>query len=132
MWRRSVVGRVEAPWGIRAFQAGRLVQTAGEMPEFTSSTVVILLASILGVLLLIFIALLGISRNLAVMVRRQAEPQSREEATTGTPSAAETSAGGAFETFLREDPARRKLAKGEQFAAYRKWRQENGLNWTNS
>lgn len=102
------------------------------MPEFTSSTIVILLSSLLGILILIFIALLGISRTLAGMARRQAEPQSREELPAGAPTSAETSAGGAFETFLREDPSRRKLPKGEQFAAYRKWRQENGLNWTNS
>ena len=40
-----------------------------------------------------------------------------------------TSAGGAFEMFLAEEPARRKLPKREQFADYRKWRQEKGLNW---
>ncbi len=102
------------------------------MPEFASSTIVILLSSLLGVLLLIFVVLVGISRNLARMARGQSESQSREEPPVGSPSAAETSAGGAFETFLREDPSRRKLPKAEQFAAYRKWRQENGLNWTNS
>jgi hypothetical protein len=36
---------------------------------------------------------------------------------------------GAFEEFLGEDPERRKLEKREQFAAYRKWRKERGLNW---
>ena len=48
------------------------------------------------------------------------------------PSSAESSAGGAFEAFLNEDQSRRGLPKGDQFKAYRKWRQENGLNWTNS
>lgn len=48
------------------------------------------------------------------------------------PSAAETSAGGAFEVFLSEDPARRAMTKSEQFAAYRDWRQEKGMNWSNS
>jgi hypothetical protein len=47
-------------------------------------------------------------------------------------SAGETSPGGAFEVFLGEDPSRREMAKGEQFSAYRRWRQEKGLNWSNS
>lgn len=42
------------------------------------------------------------------------------EVPTGTP----------FETFLNEDPERRKLAKKEQFKAYRAWRDEKGLNWS--
>lgn len=48
------------------------------------------------------------------------------------PSQAETSPGGAFEAFLAEDPERRNLPKGEQFGAYRQWRQEKGMNWSNS
>jgi hypothetical protein len=35
----------------------------------------------------------------------------------------------AFRKFLEEDPERRKLPKKEQFASYRKWRHEHGLNW---
>lgn len=34
-----------------------------------------------------------------------------------------------FDRFLAEDPARRALPKKEQFAAYRRWREEKGLNW---
>lgn len=34
-----------------------------------------------------------------------------------------------FALFLEEDPARRELPKKEQFAAFRKWREEKGLNW---
>ena len=34
-----------------------------------------------------------------------------------------------FEKFLADDPSRRDLPKKEQFAAFRKWRQENGLTW---
>lgn len=102
------------------------------MPEFASSTIVILLSSVLALLLLILVVLLGISRNLARIARSRSEPATRDEAPVAAPGAAETSAGGAFEAFLKEDPSRRRLPKGEQFAAYRKWRQENGLNWTNS
>jgi hypothetical protein len=102
------------------------------MPEFTSSTVVILLASLLGVALLGLLWVAGISRTLLRIERRLAEQQSASRGAELPPSSSETSAGGAFETFLSEDPARRKLTKAEQFAEYRKWRQENGLNWSNS
>lgn len=100
------------------------------MPELTSSTVVILLAALLGVALLLILA--GISRSLLRIERRLAEQPSPLRGADLAPSSSETSAGGAFETFLSEDPARRKLTKAEQFAEYRKWRQENGLNWSNS
>lgn len=48
------------------------------------------------------------------------------------PDEPDPTAGGAFDEFLKEDPARRRLTKSEQFAAYRRWRQERGLNWSNS
>ena len=35
-----------------------------------------------------------------------------------------------FEEFLNEDPSRRDLPKKEQFAGFRKWRDEKGLNWS--
>ncbi|GAA5131133.1 hypothetical protein GCM10023212_41970 [Luteolibacter yonseiensis] len=44
----------------------------------------------------------------------------------------EISPGGAFEAFLNEDASRRALTKREQSAAYRKWRQAKGMNWSNS
>jgi len=34
-----------------------------------------------------------------------------------------------FEEFLAEDPSRRDLPKKEQFAAFRQWRDDRGLNW---
>jgi len=37
-----------------------------------------------------------------------------------------------FEAFLKEDSTRQQLTKGEQFSAYRRWRQEKGLNWSKS
>jgi len=36
-----------------------------------------------------------------------------------------------FASFLAEDPARRELPKKEQFAEFRRWREEKGLNWKN-
>lgn len=34
-----------------------------------------------------------------------------------------------FAEFLAENPARRELPKKEQFASFRRWREEKGLNW---
>lgn len=34
-----------------------------------------------------------------------------------------------FNEYLDEDPGRRELPKKEQFAGFRKWRSEKGLNW---
>lgn len=34
-----------------------------------------------------------------------------------------------FAQWLSEDPARRDLPKKEQFAGFRQWRAEQGLNW---
>lgn len=41
----------------------------------------------------------------------------------------EVAPGSPFEDFLDEDPQRRSLTKKEQFAAYRDWRSQKGLNW---
>lgn len=37
---------------------------------------------------------------------------------------------GPYEQFLAEDPRRLAMSKSEQFAAYREWRKERGLNWS--
>jgi hypothetical protein len=34
-----------------------------------------------------------------------------------------------FAQFLAEDPERAQLPKKEQFAAFRHWREEKGMNW---
>ncbi len=101
------------------------------MPDATSSTFMILFVATVGLLALVVAILLGISRRLWRMERMLGEESARREDADPGPLPAETSAGGAFETFLSEDPEHRKLPKREQFAAYRRWRQENGLNWSN-
>lgn len=73
-----------------------------------------------------------ISRRLARIERQFKIMANLPDRDAPDPSPAETQAGGAFETFLSEDPARRLLPKAEQFAAYRKWRHEKGLNWSAS
>jgi hypothetical protein len=102
------------------------------VPEISSSTSFILLSAAVGLLVLLLGLVIGISRRLRRIEVHLIESENRQSPSGFAPSAAETSSGGAFEAFLAEDPARRKLPKGEQFAAYRRWRQENGMNWTNS
>ena len=102
------------------------------MPESQAPVILILLWSCAGLLVLVLLLVFRISRRLARMeslIPRESIPLETAEE---TPSAAETSPGGAFETFLNEEPGRREMTKGEQFAAYRRWRQENGMNWSNS
>jgi hypothetical protein len=102
------------------------------MPEVDLSMIQNLLISAL--FLLVMLGLLGwrISRRLARIERLFADVTSSAHSDAPVPSAAETATGGAFEAFLNEDPTRRLLSKSEQFAAYRKWRQETGLNWSGS
>jgi len=105
------------------------------MSEAQGSSLVTLLSVGCGLLVLCtFLGLRILSRlkqieNKLSQITRRTESSSTAEI---APSRAETSPGGAFETFLDEDPNRRKLAKGEQFGAYRQWRQDKGMNWSNS
>ena len=104
------------------------------------STVVILLASATGLLFLLLLTAIGIRNRLVRLERLLAskrDESSPARASSGASSEAlvpeiEVTSGGVFETFLNEDPARRNLPKKEQAAAYRKWRQEKGMNWSNS
>lgn len=103
--------------------------------NFTDSMVLIVLATvpILCAVGLVVASLARISRMLAHIGQRldQLNDLGGPVNVRGESSEASESAGpGAFEDFLREDPARRRLPKREQFAAYRLWRQEKGLNWS--
>ncbi len=102
------------------------------MPEPDPQIVVTLLWVCLGLLVLLLVLAVAILRSLGRIGRRETPvPLTPDLAESALP-AVETSPGGAFEAFLEEDPSRRDLTKGEQFKAYRKWRQEKGLNWSNS
>lgn len=102
------------------------------MPEPTSPLIPLLLGAALFLLVFLIALAIWILRRLSRIERRIAASASRAEAPTESPGQAETSPGGAFEMFLSEDPQRSKLPKSEQFAEYRKWRQEKGMNWSNS
>ena len=102
------------------------------MPEVDFPMLQILLCVAVGLLALLLVLGWCISKRLARIERQLAAMANHSDPDASPPSQAETQAGGAFETFLSEDPARRLMPKAEQFAAYRKWRQEKGLNWSAS
>ena len=84
-------------------------------------------------LLLLFILLMmaaGIRRALARVEFRLSQQAEHKE---GAAHVAEAEAKeSAFQAFLAEDPQRLGLPKSEQFAAFREWRREKGMNWSNS
>ena len=100
--------------------------------EVDLSTLVILVSACVGLLTLILFVILRISSRLARLEKQGLQVDKLSSSHETGPTSAETSAGGAFEIFLSEDPSRRQLPKGEQFSAYRQWRQEKGMNWSNS
>lgn len=102
------------------------------MPDAAAPTLIILLAVCAALLVLVLLLVVRISWRLLRIENLVARSPSRADSSEPAPSKAETSPGGAFEAFLAEDPSRRELPKGEQFSAYRQWRHDKGLNWSNS
>lgn len=102
------------------------------MTETDNQTLVYLLCATLALLIFLIFVTWSIARSLAKIERRLASIQPQAQNDSTPLSVAETSPGGAFEAFLNEVPDMKKLPKSDQFAAYRKWRQEKGLNWTGS
>ena len=102
------------------------------MPESEAPTLIILLSLCAGLLVVVVLLVLRISSRLSRIEKLTGRPPARAEPAEQAPSKAETSAGGAFEAFLAEDSSRRDLPKGEQFSAYRQWRHDKGMNWSNS
>ncbi len=102
------------------------------MAELEANTVMILLVACVAMLAFALLILFRISSRVHRIESLLGQQSGRVESVDGSPSVAETSPGGAFEMFLNEDPARRKLTKAEQFSAYRQWRQDKGMNWSNS
>ena len=96
-----------------------------------TTTTLILLWLAVGLLGCLLVLVGAVWRKLGQLERRLGGGAGRQktvEAEAG--EAAGSQSGGAFETFLNEDPARRELPKREQFAAYRQWRKERGMNWS--
>lgn len=90
----------------------------------------ILLSLALLLLFILLMVALGIRRTLAqVQFRLHQQTDLKEGAANAAESEAKESA---FQAFLDEDPQRLGLSKSEQFAAFREWRRQKGMNWSNS
>lgn len=94
------------------------------MPDLLIILLVVAIA-MLGILLLIGLAILKCLGRLEIQMRSSqvAQPELHKDGR-------EDGSGGAFEAFLSEDPNRLALSKSEQFAEFRKWRKEKGMNWS--
>ncbi len=105
-----------------------------EMPTYLFPLVILLSLGLLmtGIGMILNLRILGRLGRLEKAISQSSKSRGVRETPEAEPSSAETSQGGAFETFLSEDPARLRLSKAEQFAAYRQWRDDKGLNWSNS
>jgi len=123
------VGEVQ----FRLLKARAFSETSGMQDPAAPSYILpltVLLICCLALLVFLLFMSLRISWRLG-WIERKLEQQKAEVSDSG-PTVAESSPGGAFEAFLDEDPARRELTKSEQFAAFRQWRHEKGMNWSNS
>ncbi|MGC4014957.1 MAG: hypothetical protein QM755_10645 [Luteolibacter sp.] len=99
------------------------------MPEAQLENLFIVAVFGTGLLLLCVFLLARISwrlgrieKSLVVQLETGRKPEKSE-----SPEAADMS--GLFGRFLSEHPEWVQEPKAEQFAAYRKWRKEQGLNW---
>ncbi len=102
------------------------------MPDNTVLTILAALCA--GLLFFVLLLLMGIRSSLGKLERSFAakKPEAAPATQPSPARPADATAGSAFDAFLKEDPSRLELSKKEQSAAYRKWRQEHGMNWTNS
>jgi hypothetical protein len=101
-----------------------------ENPLFVPTTVAVLAA----LNLLTLVLLLRLSGKVARLSRPSAAPAPAPAPAEAVPERGERTESAAeqtkwFDAFLAEDPARRELPKKEQFAAFRRWRAEKGMNW---
>lgn len=93
----------------------------------------LLIPSLLGALvvlqLLVLVVLLRLSGRVTRLSRRTAEPGQPATRELGERKESSADQKKSFALFLAEDPARALLPKKEQFAAFRRWREEKGMNW---
>lgn len=80
---------------------------------------------VIPILVSLRIALSRLEARLDRMARAGGNPAS-QDAKLADSKAQES----AFEQFLAEDPGRISMPKSEQFAAYRQWRKDKGMNWS--
>ena len=93
--------------------------------------ITILLGVCAGLIFQLLLIGLGIRGKLGRIERLLAGKNETVSAPT-QPLIPDAAPGGKFEKFLEEDPSRKTMSKKEQAIAYRKWRSEQGMNWSNS
>lgn len=93
-------------------------------------TIIMLLAVAVGLLLLLLVVVTRIGRCVQRVERVLERTRGAGDGVATAPDSKPSRQDGEFEAFLQEDPARRQLAKSEQFSAYRRWRRDKGLNWS--
>jgi len=97
-----------------------------------SPSEVLLLLIVVLLTALVFVAL-AIKASLHRIERAGPRQSVAAEAGSNVPDTEETPDGPSpFDEFLAEDPSRLALKKSEQAAAYREWRKQKGMNWSNS
>lgn len=128
MIRARLRGKAGALCQFMLLMEGRSPHVFG-MPSSNSPVSFILLWCCLLLLAVIVVLLFRIASKLEHLDSRVGSTKAHAPEIPD-PSSAETAPGGAFDTFLAEDSARRDLSKAEQFSAYRKWRKEKGMNWS--
>lgn len=102
------------------------------LPEPESQNLLTVAIIVAGLLLFCLFVLLRISWRLArIEKRRGSQPATarKSEGAVKSEPAETPDMSGPFGKFLSERPELNQATKGEQFAAYRKWRKEQGLNW---
>ncbi len=98
-----------------------------ESPLFVPS-----LAGAILILQLVMLSMLAsLSGKVARLSRREAAaaPAAQPAGEVAEVKEANSEQKQLFAVFLEEEPSRRELSKKEQFAAFRRWRDEKGLNW---
>lgn len=104
-----------------------------EIALFTLTILVSVCAGLLLILTIaVFIAISRLGSVQRLLMAQKGKSSRAEEPLAERNDVADAIAGGQFERFLNEDPARKLLTKKEQSTAFRKWRQQQGMNWTNS
>ena len=93
----------------------------------------LLIPSLLGALivlqLVVLVVLLRLSGRVTRLSRRTAPQAAVAGKELGERKESTTEQKKSFALFLAEDPARKDLPKKDQFAAFRRWREEKGMNW---
>lgn len=93
----------------------------------------LLLMGLMGVMFLYLVKIVASLRRLEGSMQRADSRGADSERSKHTEKSewegSTETADSAFDRFMMEDASRRSLPKREQFEAYRRWRQENGMNW---